>query len=86
MIIPFARSDEEFLDDVRTVGNVLHRLRVPRKVEEAKQLLEAGVIVEAYDCLEGAMPWVTAYRIAREQHHETPLSFAPILPCSLRPL
>ena len=34
------------------MGNVLHRLRVPRKVEEAGQLLETGVSIEAYDLLE----------------------------------
>ncbi len=57
MIIPFARPDEELIDDVRTMGNVLHRLRVPGKVEEAGKLLEAGVSIEAYDLLEGAMHW-----------------------------
>ncbi len=62
MIIPFARPDEEFIDDVRTMGNVLHRLRVPRKVEEAEQLLEAGVSIETYDRLEEVMQWVTDYR------------------------
>ncbi len=62
MIIPFARTDEEFIDDVRTMGNVLHRLRVPRRVEEAEQLLRAGITIEAYDRLEGAVQWVTAYR------------------------
>ena len=62
MIIPFARPDEEFIDDVRTMGNVLHRLRVPRKVEEAEQLLEAGVSIETYDRLEEAMRWVADYR------------------------
>lgn len=62
MIIPFARPDEEFIDDVRTMGNVLHRLRVPRKVEEAEQLLEMGVSIEAYDLLEEAVQWVADYR------------------------
>lgn len=62
MIIPFARSDEEFIDDVRIMGNVLHRLRVPRKVEEAGQLLETGVSIEAYDLLEEAVQWVADYR------------------------
>ena len=62
MIIPFARPDEEFIDDVRTMGNVLHRLRVPRKVEEAQQLQKAGVSIEAYDRLEEAGRWVADYR------------------------
>jgi len=62
MIIPFARPDEEFIDDVRTMGNVLHRLRVPRKVEEAEQLQKAGASIEAYDCLEEAVRWVADYR------------------------
>jgi len=62
MIIPFARPDEAFIDDVRTMGNVLHRLRVPRKVEEAEQLQKAGVSIEAYDRLEEAVRWVTDYR------------------------
>lgn len=62
MIIPFAQPDEEFIDDVRTMGNVLHRLRVPRKVEEAEQLQKAGVGIEAYDRLEEAGQWVADYR------------------------
>ena len=66
MIIPFARPDEEFIDDVRTMGNVLHRLRIPRKVEEAEQLLEAGISIEAYDLLEEAVQWVADYRRRRE--------------------
>ena len=62
MIVPFARADEKFVDDVRVMGNVLHRLRVPRRVAEARQLVEAGVTVEGYDYLTEAVQWVADYR------------------------
>ena len=62
MIIPFARPNEKFIDDVRIVGNVLHRVRVPRKVEEAEQLFEAGIAIEAYDQLNEAVRWIADYR------------------------
>ena len=64
MIIPFARDDEKFVDDVRTMGNVLHRLRVPRRVAEAEQLLDEckGVTIEGYDQLTEAATWVADYR------------------------
>ena len=62
MIIPFAQADEEFLDDVRTMGNVLHRLRVPRRVEETRHPSMAGTTIESYERLKGAVRWVTAYR------------------------
>lgn len=32
MIVPFATADDQFIDDVSVMGNVLHRLRVPRRV------------------------------------------------------
>ena len=62
MIVPFAAADEQFLDDVRRMGNVLHRLRVPRRVAEAAQLVEAGETVEGYDRLAEAAQWVADYR------------------------
>lgn len=62
MIVPFATEDNQFLDDVRTLGNVLHRLRVPRRAEEAGQLVEAGMTVEGYDRLAEAVQWVADYR------------------------
>ena len=31
MVIPFATARDHFVDDVRVMGNVLHRLRVPRR-------------------------------------------------------
>ena len=62
MIIPFARADDQFVDDVRVMGNVLHRLRVPRRVEEADRLVVTGVNIEGYDRLAEAACWVTDYR------------------------
>lgn len=62
MIVPFARSREELIDNVRVMGNMLHRLRVPRKVEEATQILKAGFTIEAFDRLEEAVQWVADYR------------------------
>ena len=62
MIVPFATEDSRFLDDVRVMGNVLHRLRVPRRVAEAAQLAEAGVRIEGYDRLPDVARWVGDYR------------------------
>ena len=46
----------------KEMGNVLHRLRVPRRVAEAARLVEAGVTVEGYDRLPEIAQWVTDYR------------------------
>ena len=62
MIVPFARTKAQFVDDVRVSGNVLHRLRVPRRVEEAEQLMETGVKIEGYERLAEALQWVVNYR------------------------
>ncbi len=62
MIVPFAIADDEFLDRVRTMGNVLHRLRVPRRVAEASTLERAGVSIEAYDRLPEVASWAAGYR------------------------
>ena len=62
MIVPFAAADDQFLDDVRRMGNVLHRLRVPRRVAEAAQLVEAGETIEGYDRLAEAAQWVADYQ------------------------
>lgn len=62
MIIPFARPDDAFTDDVRVTGNLLHRLRLPRKVEEARELKNTGRSIEAYNLLPEAARWVAAYR------------------------
>jgi len=75
MIVPFAIPDDRFVDDVRTLGNVLHRLRTPRRVAEAARLVEAGaaaagrtgsgsgrVSIEGYERLAEAARWVADYR------------------------
>ena len=59
-VIPFARPDGEFRDDVRVLGNVLHRLRVPRRVSEADALARNGQI-EAFDRLDEAAEWIASY-------------------------
>ena len=62
MIVPFATAEDRFLDDVRVMGNVLHRLRVPRRVAEAARLVKAGVTIEGYDRLAEIADWVADYR------------------------
>ena len=62
MIVPFAIANCRFVDDVRTMGNVLHRIRVPRRVEEAERLIQAGATIEGYDRLEQAVQWVVEYQ------------------------
>ena len=60
-VIPFARPDDKFRDDVLVLGNVLHRLRVPRRVTEAADLARNGVMIEAIDQLEAATEWLKLY-------------------------
>lgn len=60
-VIPFARPDEKFRDDVLMLGNVLHRLRVPFRVSEATDLVSNGVVVEAFDLLAHASEWIQSY-------------------------
>lgn len=60
-VIPFARPDDKFRDDVLVLGNVLHRLRVPRRVTEAAGLARNGVMVEALDQLQAATEWIKSY-------------------------
>ncbi len=62
MIIPFARAEDQFFDDVRVMGNVLHRLRVARRVGEADRLVDDGVEIEGYDRLPEVARWVREYR------------------------
>ena len=62
MIVPFATANDQFVDDVRIMGNVLHRLRVPRRVAEARRLVEAGVTIEGYDRLSEVARWIADYR------------------------
>ena len=63
---PYARGRDCFVDDVRVMGNVLHRLRVPRRVAEAEELVAADVTVEGYDQLAEAAQWVVDYRASAE--------------------
>ena len=60
-VIPFARPDEKFRDDVLVLGNVLHRLRVPLRVREAEARTRSGVPIEAFDQLEAARDWIASY-------------------------
>lgn len=60
-IIPFARPDNKFYDDCRVLGNVLHRLRVPNRVAEAKRLHDGGESIEAFDELRTAAEWLKNY-------------------------
>ena len=60
-VIPFARPDEKFRDDVLVLGNVLHRLRVPSRVNDAADLVLSGVKVEAFDRLSEMSDWVQTY-------------------------
>lgn len=40
-VMPFARPDDQFRDDVPVLGNVLHRIRVPKRVGESQYRLPA---------------------------------------------
>ena len=62
MIVPFAKTDDQFLDYVRVMGNVLHRLRVPRRVAEAAELVKAGETIEGYDQLVEGVEWIASYQ------------------------
>ena len=67
-VIPFALPDLEFRDDVDTVGNLLHRLRVPSRVMEAQGLVERGITIEAFDQISVAADWIVSYiQRVREQ-------------------
>lgn len=65
MIVPFAKTDDQLLDYVRVMGNVLHRLRVPRRVAEADKLVKAGETIEGYDQLAKAAAWIASYQDRR---------------------
>ena len=60
-VIPFARPDDKFPDDVLVLGNVLHRLRVPLRVMEATNLVKSGVKVEDFENLAEAAGWIASY-------------------------
>ena len=67
-VVPFARPDDKFRDDVLVLGNVLHRIRVPRRVSEAETLKTQGLAIEGFDRLQAAADWVASYfRSARGQ-------------------
>jgi len=44
--------------DVLVLGNILHRLRLPLRVMEAKKMVERGVKIEAFDQLPGVATWL----------------------------
>jgi len=69
-IVPFAFPEAGFKDHVRVLGNVLHRLRVPLRVDQASTLHAQGVSIEAYDQLATARDWIGAYAL-RGQSLET---------------
>ena len=60
-VMPFARPDDVFRDDVRVLGNVLHRIRMPKRVAEAVRLDAEGVQIEAFDQLQAAADWIQGY-------------------------
>lgn len=62
MIVPFAIEHSQFIDDVRVMGNLLHRLRVPIRVAEAEQLVNTGTAIEGYELLTEALGWLEDYR------------------------
>ena len=62
MIVPFALPRDEFVDNVRNCGNLLHRLRIPNRVMEAEKLVHSGVQIEGYTCLFIATEWLLNYR------------------------
>ena len=67
-VVPFARPDEKFRDDVLVLGNVLHRIRVPKRVSEAESLQTQGLVIEGFDQLQAAADWIASYfRRARGQ-------------------
>ena len=61
-IIPFTIPDEAFRGDVLVLGNILHRLRLPVRVQEGTALADKGVAVEAIDRLPEVVKWLHAYR------------------------
>ncbi|GAB5376048.1 MAG: hypothetical protein AcusKO_25100 [Acuticoccus sp.] len=61
-IVPFARPDEKFRDDVLLLGNILHRIRLPRRVTEAEELAAKGLTIEAFDQLPKIVSWLQTYK------------------------
>lgn len=67
-IVPFALPETGFRNLVNDLGNVLHRLRVPLRVEQAGKLREQGIEIEAFDQLDGAKEWVRRYASRQPDH------------------
>jgi hypothetical protein len=61
-VIPFSRSADEFRDDCLVLGNVLHRDRMPLRVDEAQALVPLGVQIEAFSELPAMLEWMVGYR------------------------
>ena len=61
-IIPFLPSEKRFPDDVQVLGNILHRLRVPYRVEEAALLVRQGHNIEAFEKVAEVAIWVQTFR------------------------
>ena len=60
-VVPFACSDDDkFRDHVLLLGNILHRLRLPRRVSEAV-LIKDDVKIEAFDQLDKAENLICSY-------------------------
>lgn len=65
MVVPFVIEPARFTDDVRTLGNILHRLRVPARVVQAARDIEArgsSSMIEGYEHLSDAYEWIGEYR------------------------
>lgn len=58
MIIPFAIKDDDFIDHVRTMGNILHRLRMPKRAAEVKE----NQVDEIYEYLKKGSQMIDNYR------------------------
>lgn len=65
MVVPFVMEPDQFKDDVRTLGNVLHRLRLPKRVGQAVgnvSMDDDAITFEGYEYLTDALRWIHEYR------------------------
>lgn len=65
MVVPFVMEPDQFKDDVRTLGNVLHRLRLPKRAHEAvgdTAKNDDTITFEGYEYLIDALRWIREYR------------------------
>ena len=60
-VVPFAFSDDQFRENVLVLDNILHRLRVPRRVAQAADLACDGTKIEALERLGDASAWMSSY-------------------------